>query len=336
MAEKENSLAATFASRAGKALRVALHATPVIAGGLFLAYPPALQHFGEKFPKHDPTLLSDSATPHTVENTALDYLTYGDSENPWVILIHGSPGGASLFDDLSVELSEPPNSELKGHFVIAVNRAGYGEDNSKDPECSVEAHADNLKTVLDDAQIKNKMSHGSAEKSITLFGHSYGGPVALWFAADNPEIKTNLVLSGSGADPSFNWFALNDPTGRIAMKWALGTNLQREYANKLGHAHLTASYVEMNCLQSGLGELAPRLTGIDASAIILNGKNDLVVPVRHGNFLHDQLPNSTLITDFEDTNGKELKGMDAHRLYSLPFAINPVLEAIRSFSPASP
>jgi pimeloyl-ACP methyl ester carboxylesterase len=104
--------------------------------------------------------------------------------NP-VLLLHGQPGRAQDWDAV--------RSAIGGHaYCLAINRPGWdGETRPVDLAANAEAAV----AALDAAGLEQA----------TVVGHSLGGAVAAWLAAEHPERVGALVL----AAPSANRASLN-------------------------------------------------------------------------------------------------------------------------------
>ena len=69
------------------------------------------------------------------------------------------------------------------HRVIRYDRRGYGRSADVGPPWTVEANIDDLEAVLD-----------AASATAVVFGHSFGGNVALGLAARRPELVSAVVV----------------------------------------------------------------------------------------------------------------------------------------------
>ena len=106
-------------------------------------------------------------------------------KGPDLVLIHGASGSLR---DLTFRLTPL----LTDHYrVYTVDRPGFGYSDAMDDE-SLSAQA---------AQIREAVTKAGAQKPI-VFGHSYGGAVALAWAIDAPDSMRALVLA---AAPSHLW-----------------------------------------------------------------------------------------------------------------------------------
>jgi proline iminopeptidase len=109
--------------------------------------------------------------------------SYGQSENPAVIFIHGGPSGNStLFEGTTAEkLAE------KGFYVIIYDRRGEGRS------------IDTTATFIYQEAIKdlNQVFENYKINKADIIAHSFGGLVGTLFAEQNPEKVNSLILVGA-------------------------------------------------------------------------------------------------------------------------------------------
>jgi pimeloyl-ACP methyl ester carboxylesterase len=104
-------------------------------------------------------------------------VTWGESRDPPVFLLHGAGAYAHWWDALVPHL-------LPGWRLIAPDLRGHGESDWAEPPYLVEDFYDDLCALLDALGVQR----------VTLIGHSMGGRVATWFAAQHPERVRGLAL----------------------------------------------------------------------------------------------------------------------------------------------
>ena len=100
----------------------------------------------------------------------------GDPASPLVVVVHGSMDRSAGLLRLSRRLDTD-------HRVIRYDRRGYGRSADVGPPWTVEANIDDLEAVLD-----------AASATAVVFGHSFGGNVALGLAARRPELVSAVVV----------------------------------------------------------------------------------------------------------------------------------------------
>jgi pimeloyl-ACP methyl ester carboxylesterase len=104
--------------------------------------------------------------------------------SPLVVLVHGSMDRHTSFARIRSRLMETCE-------VVSYDRRGYALSRGADPPAGgVLDHVGDLEAIVD-------------ERRCTIFGHSYGGTVALAFAARRPD----LVASVLAYEPPLAWRA---------------------------------------------------------------------------------------------------------------------------------
>ncbi len=102
--------------------------------------------------------------------------TAGDPDAPVVALVHGSMDRSAGLLRLSRRLDET-------YRVMRYDRRGYGRSAGVGPPWTVDANIDDLDRLLD-------ASSGAA----IVFGHSFGGNVALGLAARRPDAVRAVIV----------------------------------------------------------------------------------------------------------------------------------------------
>jgi pimeloyl-ACP methyl ester carboxylesterase len=121
----------------------------------------------------------------------------GDAATPLVALVHGSMDRSAGLLRLSRRLDAD-------HRVIRYDRRGYGRSIGVGPPWTVEANIDDLETML-----------VHEPQPSVVFGHSFGGNVALGLAARRPDLVRAVVVY----ETPLSWLAWwpDDSAGAAAM-----------------------------------------------------------------------------------------------------------------------
>jgi pimeloyl-ACP methyl ester carboxylesterase len=116
--------------------------------------------------------------------TDVSFITGGDTSNPAVLLLHGSPSSARMFRDVIPGLSHAA-------YVVAPDLPGFGEsDVLQSP--SFPALGQAISEVLD------RLSVGPRY----IYLHDYGAPVGLHIAMQAPERVLGLIIQNGNAHRS--------------------------------------------------------------------------------------------------------------------------------------
>ncbi|MDO3380762.1 alpha/beta fold hydrolase [Gilvimarinus algae] len=245
-----------------------------------------------------------------VFNSRVFWVEAGKGNDKTLLLVHGlGEKGWRDWEKLIPQLA-------KTHRVLAIDLPGFGRSENPGGKYSPTRYAQMIKALADKSGIKR----------FDLMGHSMGGAVALRFASHYPDSVDHLVLISvagvlerstfaqyssalpleAGMVSYFNalpegvqdgisdlvrsvgggllrWDALPDPTKVISgseMTWsaALGE-----------HPNLNAALALVEEDYSG------DLQQLEVPTLILWGKEDPVAPLRTGELLDGQIPNSTFL-----------------------------------------
>lgn len=117
------------------------------------------------------------------KNSTIYSKSYGKSENPVIIFIHGGPrGNSTLFEGTTAKkLAE------KGFYVIVYDRRGEGR--------SIDTAA--AFTYQEAIKDLNELYKNYNIKKATIIAHSFGGLVGTLYAEQNPEKVNSLILAGA-------------------------------------------------------------------------------------------------------------------------------------------
>lgn len=149
-----------------------------------------------------------------------------------LILLHGLSSQSHIFDRVAPRLAD--------HFrVIALDQRGHGESDKPDEGYDFKTVAGDLLVLLDALKLKRAI----------IAGHSWGGAVALYFAAHHSGRARAVILIDGGfgdmqADPEMTW----ERTEReLAPAYMEGMPVQefqariKQYAGKLWSPSLEAT-----------------------------------------------------------------------------------------------
>lgn len=228
---------------------------------------------------------------------------------PYLVLIHGASGSTRDFTlGLVDRLAER-------YRVIVVDRPGLGYTERIDPAgASLRQQAD---------LIARAAAELGADRPI-VFGHSYGGAVALAWAVHRPESLAALVVSAAASNPwdtglGTYYTILSHPLGQrfvvpLLTAWVPEGVVDRQIDSiflpqeppKGYHAHigagLTLRRVSMRAnalhranLLEEIRAQAPRYGEIEVPVEILHGDADTTVPLEvHSRPLSRQIPQAEL------------------------------------------
>ena len=198
----------------------------------------------------------------------IHYIETGDSNKPTLLFLHGSPGSWDAYKKYVSDIDLQ-----KKYRLIAIDRPGFGYSNFGEAE-DLETQANLLLPFI---QSKNN------NKTITLIGHSMGGPVALKLAIKNPKLFKNLVILSGAIDPK----AENPEEWRPV--------LMSKPIKYLIPGAFRPSNEELWWLKKDLIAMKPQLYKITSNVVIIHGTEDSLVPFSNVVFMEKELINAKKI-----------------------------------------
>lgn len=175
-----------------------------------------------------------------------------------VIYVHGTPGEKEGWADYLIDPPFPAEA-------IAIDRPGFGDSGPDQAVTSLRAQAEALTPLIDDADV--------AQGRPILVGHSLGGPIVAEAALMRPEAIGAVVLIAGSFDPRLEDVHVLQPLGET---WPIRALLPRAIRN---------ANRELLALEPQLRDLAPRLSGITAPIVVLQGGRDGLVPAANADYL---------------------------------------------------
>src|SRR5690606_2871293 len=182
---------------------------------------------------------------------------------PPILMIHGSPGDSSSFEELASELA------ARGWPVIAPDLPGFGRSRGEAPSYASVAQARSLLALLDALEIDR----------VHIVGWSSGGAVGLWMTDLNPQRVASLtLLAGTGAqhtEGSGSYFFEH-------VKYAVGIAIFVGGAELVPHFGLLGSRQSRwaftrNFWDSDQRPLEAVMRSLDTPTLILHGRDDFLV-----------------------------------------------------------
>lgn len=111
----------------------------------------------------------------------LSFLTAGEPSNPAVLLLHGTPNSARMFEAVMTELSQVA-------YLVAPDLPGFGESDVL-PSVSFPAFAHAISELLKHLEIGPRY----------IYLHDFGAPVAFQIAMEEPERVLGLIVQNVNA-----------------------------------------------------------------------------------------------------------------------------------------
>jgi pimeloyl-ACP methyl ester carboxylesterase len=207
-----------------------------------------------------------------------------DSAQPVIVLIHGAAGTRL---DWSAELRRLPNAG-----VIAVDLPGHG----KSPlpgRTHIADYAADIVALLDTLNIPQAI----------MVGHSMGGAIAQALALDYPARVKGIALIATGAKipihPDILNYAVSDQP-RVAQlitawSWVSGADAASLQNSTAAILQIAPEVMHGDFVACAGFDARPRLNEIHVPTLVVGAAHDQMLPPKFSQFLHDNIPNSTLI-----------------------------------------
>lgn len=215
---------------------------------------------------------------------------------PPLLLIHGFMGSSYDYHAVMPGLAE-------NRPVIAVDLPGFGlSDKSPDLDYSKRRMADLLLRFM------SILEHDRFD----IMGHSMGGEIALHMTLAEPQHMSRLVLLSSGGSADIQrgftgtapeWLLdsifKNYLVQRLYFPLAVG---QIRYASAAWfdpffffNRQIPAATINQMTRDNDSGQIAGRLSEISQPTLLVWGDKDRVIPLKQGQIMNEQIPDSRLV-----------------------------------------
>ncbi|MGO9270625.1 MAG: alpha/beta fold hydrolase [Terriglobia bacterium] len=214
-----------------------------------------------------------------------------NGENRPLVLVHGLGGRAQDWAPMM------PSLMRRGYRVYALDLLGFGQSDRPDVDYSIALQTQILEQFFESQRLTQA----------DLGGWSMGGWVALRFTLTHPErVRRVFVDDSAGIYFKLAWDpALFHPATVEQAEEFLGwltpeaARIPRFFARDMIREMRPRAWVvdrAMKSMQAGADLLDGKLQGIQAPALIVWGKQDILVPLACGEEMHREIPQSLLET----------------------------------------
>lgn len=176
--------------------------------------------------------------------------TFGDSAKSPLLLVHGSPGDWSAWENVISNETIQSN-----YFIIAIDRPGYG-GTIVPAQTDLQNQSATIWSVIENLNLNE----------IVVVGHSYGGAVVEQLLVDDQSYFKAGILVAATASPilmSPRWY------NKIA-SWGL--------VKAILPKDLLSSNIEMMGLPRSLDLIENKLKDISTPIVFIQGGKDVLVP----------------------------------------------------------
>lgn len=194
----------------------------------------------------------------------LHYIQTGNKDAQTLVFVHGSPGS---WDAYKAYLTD--SVLLKNFRIIVPDRPGFGKSDFR-KSMALRPQAIVLNELL------RQLDNG---RPYTLVGHSYGGPLIVQMALEQPELYENLVILAGALDPA----AEKPEKWRKPLTW-----FPLKY---LVPGALKPSNDELWMLKEDLKVMQSQLNQLTQRTLIIHGEEDKLVPYQNVPFMEKHFSN---------------------------------------------
>lgn len=228
----------------------------------------------------------------TLCGVKLNYEQYGD-HGPDVLLLHG--WGCSL------EHFRPIIDNLRSDYrLTAVDFPAHGKSDDPPEPWGVGDFAECIKALIEKLGICG----------CDIIAHSFGCRVALWLAANEPDLVNRLVLTGAAGirkpqskeakrrSARFKRLKkMYQAVEKIALLRPLAEKGIKALQNKYGSPDYNALSDEMKktFVKVITEDLSPLLPRVKASTLLVFGENDTETPLWMGKKMEEEIPDAGLV-----------------------------------------
>ena len=225
-----------------------------------------------------------------------------EGEGDPVLLVHGWGGSMQSLQRLATHLRKAERVQ-----TILVDLPGFG---ASDAPPSTWGTPDYAQALLD---VCKSLDHSS----VIYFGHSFGGALGIYLAAQHKTHIQRLILCNSSfkrTKPRSRMLALKhilSPAARILPQQLRQSIRLALYRLFFPHSDISRyPHLEQVFKTIVSYDLTPLVTSISAPTLIVWGEEDHITPLLWGQELHDTIDGSTLVIIAQERHGLPLRSPD--------------------------
>ena len=206
-----------------------------------------------------------------MKEKTVNYLVQGQGQP--VVFVHGWGGNMKSLESLAALASAR-------YQTVTLDLPGFGQSDQPDPDWGVKEYTETVISLMKKLKLSN----------IVYFGHSFGGSLGIYIAANYPGLIKKLIL----CDSSFKREVKTSPIARFFRKLPskLKLFLYRVFFPNSDLAKFP--HLEANFRKIILEDLSGYLSKINIPTLILWGEGDRQTPVDGAYELKNKIKNSKL------------------------------------------
>ncbi|MDD4298770.1 MAG: alpha/beta hydrolase [Bacilli bacterium] len=213
-----------------------------------------------------------------IKDTFINYVQYGNNEGKDIVLLHGW--------GQNIEMMDPIGRRLQDDFKITIiDFPGFGKSPEPPFSWTMDDYLEAVKLLLKKLKIKNPI----------VIGHSFGGRIALMYAAT--EEVTKLALFGTPFRRTNKKATLKLKILKFMKKVPVINKLEGYMKKRIGSRdYRNATPIMRQILVNVVNyDYLPFVSKIKASTILIWGSNDTEVPLSEAEYMESVIPDCGLI-----------------------------------------
>lgn len=200
---------------------------------------------------------------------------------PTLLFVHGAGGSGKIW---SYQLAG-----IQGYNLIALDLPGHGHSEG--------SAADN---IIEYCEFVGHFAQALELRQFTIAGHSMGGAIAIELALTYPELLNGLIIVDSGARLRVNPMVLDmlsrgeHPLDNV--KYSYSPNSSPDFLTKAAEEmkRIPTNVYLVDFMACNKFNVMDRVQTIMNPTLVICGQNDQMTPVKYSEYLHKEIPNSTL------------------------------------------
>jgi pimeloyl-ACP methyl ester carboxylesterase len=213
-----------------------------------------------------------------IKDTNINYVQYGNKTGKDIVLLHGW--------GQNIEMMDPIGRRLQDDFKITiVDLPGFGDSPEPPFGWTIHDYYEAVDELLTNLKIKKPI----------IIGHSFGGRIAIMYAASKPVTK--LILLASPFRRTNKKATLNMKILKFMKKVPIINKLENYMKTKIGSRdYRNATPVMRKILVNVINEnLIDYLPKIKCSTLLIWGSNDEEVPLKEADYMKTVIKDSGLV-----------------------------------------
>jgi pimeloyl-ACP methyl ester carboxylesterase len=218
------------------------------------------------------------------------FSSFGEPAQGTILMLHGWGQEAVTWGNLPESLGN------FGFRVFTPDLPGFGQSPKPPDDWGIPEYAEVVKKFIEKIDPKPLLGKGGA----VLVGHSFGGRLGIYLAAQYPELVEKLILVNSAGFRRKRHYlgTVIGFTGRVLQKLRLKT------AERVGRKIAQRALGTQDYYQTGgMKKIFQNVISLDLTnfmrqvkppTLIIHGRQDVVVPVRDARRMHGLIENSQL------------------------------------------